>query len=133
MSATVVRVGSDRRRPLVAVACVLHMSYRALSGSIWMCWHGSIAGAARVILVPRHAVRVRPVMYERVVRFGRSGAKWVRINRKIVLPLGKYGIGVLPGIPESIGNILEDGQSPSPASIEIWVLVAPNFRGTQLL
>ena len=57
----------------------------------------------------------------------------VRTCQKIVSALGKYGIGLLVGSPASIGNILKDGLSPIPASIEIWVLVAPNFRGTQLL
>ena len=61
------------------------------------------------------------------------GRLLVRLSEKIVSLLGKYCIGLLPRIPASIGNILEDGQSPSPASIEIWVLVAPNFRGMQLL
>ena len=56
-----------------------------------------------------------------------------RRGKKIVLPLGKYGIGVLPGIPASIVNIWEDGLSPIPASIEIWVLIAPKFCWTQKL
>ena len=32
-----------------------------------------------------------------------------------------------------MGNIWEDGLGRIPASIEIWVLVAPIFRGTQQL
>ena len=57
----------------------------------------------------------------------------LRLYKKIVLPLGKYGIGLLPGIPASMVNIWEDGLGRIPASIEIWVLVAPIFRGTQQL
>ena len=57
----------------------------------------------------------------------------VKMNQKIVLHLSKYGIGGLPGIPASIGNIWEDGLGRIPASIEIWVLAARIFRGTQQL
>jgi hypothetical protein len=31
----------------------------------------------------------------------------VRLSKKMVPPLGKYGIGLLPRIPASIGNILK--------------------------
>ena len=68
---------------------------------------------------------------------GKESSRWrlarLRTSEKIVSALGKYGIGLLVGSPASIGNILKDGLSPIPASIEIWVLVAPIFRGTQQL
>ena len=63
----------------------------------------------------------------------RGARRQLRKYEKMVLPLSKYCIGLLSRFPASIGNILKDGLGRIPASIEIWVLVAPIFRGTQQL
>ena len=58
----------------------------------------------------------------------------LRLSKKMVSPLGKYGIGLLPRIPASIGNILKYWFLTDPTKywniLEIWDPWLRNFIQT---
>jgi hypothetical protein len=64
----------------------------------------------------------------------RSITLHLRTYKKMVSPLGKYGIGLLPRIPASIGNILKYWFLTDPTKywnlLEIWDPWLRNFIQT---
>ena len=63
-----------------------------------------------------------------------SSVPLLRLSKKMVSPLGKYGIGLLPRIPASIGNVLKYWFLTDPTKywniLEIWDPWLRNFIQT---